>query len=179
MGKLDKLSIFISLALRHKPEAANITLDAHGWADVNELLAGIRATGRDIDRGVLELIVKTDQKQRYSFSPDKTRIRANQGHSVPVDVGLEEVLPPETLYHGTAEQFLIHIWKEGLQPMNRLYVHLSLDRKTAENVGRRHGKPVILAVSSGQMSRDGIKFYRSKNNVWLVKAVSTRYLVRI
>ena len=129
MGKdtKDRLSVFISLVLRHKPDAAGIRLDEHGWADVGELIEGVRATGRTIDLEILEEIVRTDEKQRYSFSADRTLIRANQGHSIPVDVELQETVPPDCLYHGTATRFLESIRREGLKPMSRLYVHLSKD----------------------------------------------------
>ena len=175
MANFDKLSKFISLILRHKPEAANITLDEHGWADVEELLAGINNTGRKINRDILEEIVATDDKQRYSFNGDRTLIRANQGHSIPVDVELKEQEPPEILYHGTADRFMDSIWKEGLKPMGRLYVHLSKDPETALKVGKRHGKAVILKICSGDMYRDGCKFYLSENQVWLTKKVDAKY----
>ena len=176
MGKLDQLSIFISLVLRHKPDEAGIALDEHGWANVEELLAGINNTGRKIDMAVLEEIVETDRKQRYSFSGDKTLIRANQGHSVPVDVELKEAEPPEFLYHGTADRFLKDIMAEGLKPMSRLYVHLSKDMETAVKGGKRHGNPAVLKVCSGRMKEDGIKFYLSENGVWLTKKVEVKYL---
>ena len=176
MGKLDKLSVFISLVLRHKPDAAGITLDEHGWANVQELLDGINNTKRKIDIGSLEEIVRTDNKQRYSFNEDKTLIRANQGHSIPVDVELKEGEPPEFLYHGTADRFIKSIMEEGLKPMSRLYVHLSKDIETANKVGKRHGKPVILKVYSGRMYREGIKFYFSENGIWLTKKVDAKYL---
>ena len=176
MGKLDKLSMFISLVLRHKPDAAGIALDEHGWENVEELLDGINNTGRKMDMGVLEEIVRTDYKQRYSFNEDKTLIRANQGHSIPVDVELKEEGPPEFLYHGTADRFIKAIMEEGLKPMSRLYVHLSKDMETANKVGKRHGNPVILKVHSGQMSREGIQFYLSENGVWLTKKVDVKYL---
>ena len=179
MGKLDKLSVFISLVLRHKPDAAGIILDGHGWANVKELIDGINDTGRKIDMEILEEIVKTDNKQRYSFSEDKTLIRANQGHSIPVDVELKKQEPPEFLYHGTADRFIKAIMKEGLKPMSRLYVHLSKDIETANKIGKRHGKPVILKVHSGQMHKDGIMFYFSENGVWLTKKVDVKYLEKI
>ncbi|MCI8371941.1 MAG: RNA 2'-phosphotransferase [Lachnospiraceae bacterium] len=179
MGKRDKLSVFISLVLRHNPGAAQITLDEHGWADVKELLAGVNNTGRSIDRETLEEIVRTDQKQRYSFSEDHSLIRANQGHSISVDVELKEQEPPEVLYHGTAQRFLDLIRLEGLKPMSRLYVHLSKEIETAAQVGRRHGQAVILQVKSGQMSRDGGKFYLSENGVWLTKRVDVKYLKKL
>lgn len=165
MGKLDKLSVFISLVLRHKPDAANIMLDEHGWADVEKLLVGVNGTGRKIDMNTLEKIVASDNKQRYSFNQDKTLIRANQGHSVPVDVELKEQEPPEFLYHGTATRFLDSIMDEGLKPMSRLYVHLSKDIETALKVGKRHGNSVVLKIYSWNMHKDGYKFYLSENGV--------------
>ena len=171
-------SKYISLILRHKPQTIGITLDEHGWADVKELIAGVNKT-HPLTMEILEQIVAEDEKQRYSFNEDKTLIRANQGHSVPVDVELEEKTPPEILYHGTGEKFVASIDKEGLIPKSRLYVHLSKDLETAKNVGARHGKPVIYEVKSGEMSKDGIKFYQSVNGVWLVKAVPLKYLVKM
>ena len=179
MEKLERLSIFLSLVLRHKPEEGHVTLDEHGWANVEELLTGFRSTGRKIDRDILEEIVATDKKQRYSFSQDKKLIRANQGHSIPVDVELKQKEPPEFLYHGTAEAFLDAINAEGLKPMSRLYVHLSKDIETAIKVGKRHGKPVVLQIHSGEMHRDGQPFYLSENGVWLTKKVESRYFERM
>lgn len=179
MGKLEQLSVFLSLVLRHKPDAAGIALDEHGWANVEELLDGINAAGRKINMEILEEIVKNDKKQRYRFNESKTLIRANQGHSVPVDVELQEKEPPEFLYHGTADRFIKDIMAEGLKPMSRLYVHLSKDIETAEKVGKRHGNPVILRVHSGKMVQDGVKFYISENGVWLTKKVGTQYLEQI
>lgn len=175
MKELDRLSVFISLVLRHKPDEAHVTLDEHGWADVDELLTGIQRTGRKIDRDVLEKIVASDSKQRYSFNQDKTLIRANQGHSIPVDVELKEQEPPDFLYHGTAVRFLDAIGQEGIKSMNRLYVHLSRDVETALKVGKRHGAPAVLKVHSGDMYRDGYKFYLSENGVWLTEKVDTKY----
>ena len=120
MGKLDKLSKFLSLILRHKPEAANLELDEHGWANVEDLIIGINQTGRKINLEILEEIVAADQKQRYSFNADKTLLRANQGHSIPVDVELTEQKPPEFLYHGTADRFLGSIMIEGIKPMSQI-----------------------------------------------------------
>ena len=176
MDKFDRLSVFISLVLRHQPDAAGITLDEHGWADVEELIHGINCTGREINMTILEEIVRTDNKQRYSFNEDKRLIRANQGHSVLVDVELKEQAPPEFLYHGTADRFLKSIMAEGLRPMSRLYVHLAEDIETAVKVGRRHGRPVVLKVSSARMNREGIPFYLSENGVWLTKKVDADYL---
>lgn len=172
---LDGTSKYISLILRHHPEAIGIALDEHGWADVEQLIRGVQRT-RPFDREMLEEIVRTDEKQRYSFSPDGTRIRANQGHSVPVDVELPVAEPPEYLYHGTGQKYVESIDRTGLAPRGRLYVHLSGDVDTAVKVGSRHGEPVVYRVSSGRMKRDGQVFYRSVNGVWLVKAVPVEYL---
>lgn len=173
----QETSRFISLILRHKPETIGIALDEHGWANVEELIEGVSKT-RKLDMETLERIVAEDEKQRYSFNEDKTLIRANQGHSIPVDVELEEVVPPETLYHGTGEKYVASIDAQGLIPKSRLYVHISLDKETARIVGARHGKPVIYEVKSGEMHRDGFKFYRSANGVWLTKEVPVKYLVK-
>ena len=168
---------FISLILRHKPETIGITLDEHGWANVVELIEGVNKT-HPLDMETLERIVAEDEKQRYSFNEDKTLIRANQGHSIPVDVELEETTPPEILYHGTGEKYVSSIDGQGLISKSRLYVHLSADEETACKVGMRHGKPVIYTVKSGEMSRDGFKFYLSVNGVWLTKSVPAKYLVK-
>lgn len=120
-----------------------------------------------------------DDKQRYSFNADRTLIRANQGHSIPMDVELKEQEPPEILYHGTADRFMDSIWKEGLKPMSRLYVHLSKDPETALKVGKRHKKAVVLKICSGDMYRDGCIFYLSENKVWLTKKVGAKYIEMI
>lgn len=168
---LIKISRYISLILRHKPEEIGITLDEHGWANVSELLNGV-----EIDMSTLEQIVSTDDKQRYSFNEDKTLIRANQGHSIPVDVELDEVVPPEYLWHGTGEKYVNDIVNMGLIPKSRLYVHLSSDTDTALTVGRRHGTPVLFRIDASKMHQDGFKFYLSKNGVWLTKYVPVEYL---
>ncbi len=174
---MTSLSRFISLILRHKPYEIGIAVDEHGWADAEELMEGINKTSRyHIDREILEQIVAQDEKQRYSFSDDGRLIRANQGHSIPVDVELSKEEPPEILYHGTGEKSVSAIEAEGLKPMSRLYVHLSKDMEIALKVGRRHGKPVIFKVLAGRMSEDGFAFYVSANGVWLTKAVPVQYL---
>lgn len=174
---LKEIGVFISLILRHKPEVIGITLDKHGWAKVDELINGINASGKySIDMVMLEEIVRTDNKHRYSFNEDKTKIRANQGHSINVDVELKEAVPPEILYHGTGEKYVDSINTEGLKPKSRLYVHLSRDINTAVKVGKRHGKPVVYSVSAGKMQRNGYKFYLSENGVWLTKVVPFEFL---
>ena len=172
---LKETSKYMSLILRHKPETIGITLDEHGWADVDELIDGISRT-QNFNMDILEEIVRTDEKQRYSFNDDKTKIRANQGHSIEVDVELEEKEPPEILWHGTGEKFATSIDNIGLIPKSRLYVHLSKDEETATTVGRRHGKPVLYMVNTREMYKDGFKFFLSKNGVWLTKEVPVRYL---
>ena len=172
-----KLGRFLSLVLRHDPSAAGITLDGHGWADVKELLAGVSRTGRKIDMDTLERIVRENNKQRYSFNEDHTRIRANQGHSLSVDVELREETPPQYLYHGTATRFFPAIQREGIRKMSRQYVHLSGDFQTAMAVGRRHGSPVVITVDAQAMARDGVGFYRSENGVWLCGHVEPKYFV--
>ena len=171
---LTQTSKLISLILRHKPETIGITLDEHGWANVDELIRGV-----NIDLKTLEQIVATDDKQRYSFNEDKTLIRANQGHSIPVDVELEEVQPPEFLWHGTAKKYEYSIYNSGLIPKSRLYVHLSSDVETAVNVGARHGEVLLLRVDAKTMYQDGYKFYLSKNGVWLTKHVPREYLSNV
>ena len=169
-------SKFISLVLRHHPDAAGIALDPHGWADVAALLRGMTKAGFPADADMLEEIVRTDEKQRYSFNEDHTKIRANQGHSVAVDLELKPAEPPELLWHGTASRFLSSIMQEGLKPMSRQYVHLSPDIETAEKVGRRRGKPVILQIDTKRMHADGFLFYRAENGVWLTGSVPVRYI---
>lgn len=175
---LTRISKYISLILRHKPEVIGIKLDAHGWVDANALLAGINKK-YPINRDILEKIVRSDEKQRYTFSEDGTKIRANQGHSIQVDVELALTEPPETLHHGTAQRFVASIEGQGLLPRSRLYVHLSPNQETAEKVGCRHGEPVIYQVDAGQMHRNGYLFYLSANGVWLTKVVPATYLKRL
>lgn len=174
---LKKLSKFLSLILRHKPETIGISLDEHGWANVDELIAGI-GKNNEFNMEILEEIVRTDEKQRYSFNEDRTLIRANQGHSVPVDVELEEMEPPKLLLHGTGKKYVESIDEQGLVSKSRLYVHLSSDEETAVNVGKRHGSPVLYVVKAGEMYQDGYKFYLSRNGVWLTKEVPVKYLVK-
>lgn len=174
---LQKTSKFISLILRHKPEAIGIELDKKGWADVKSLIDGVNKTGKYfLDMKTLENIVRNDEKQRYSFSTDKKKIRANQGHSVKVDVELKKCTPPEYLWHGTAEKYVESINKNGLKPKSRLYVHLSADVATAEKVGSRHGKPVVYRILSGEMHRQGYDFYISENGVWLADFIPVNFM---
>ena len=177
IDRTKNTSKFISLILRHNPGIIGISLDEHGWADVQELIEGINRTGgHAIDLEMLEEIVRTDEKQRYSFNEDHTLIRANQGHSIPVDVELEEKIPPAILWHGTGEKYVSSIDAQGLIPKSRLYVHLSSDEETAIKVGSRHGKPVIYKINCQKMAQDGYRFFLSANHIWLTKAVTPEYL---
>lgn len=172
---LTETSKFISLILRHKPESINIELNEHGWANVTELINGINKT-HPLDMEMLEKIVETDNKHRYSFNQDKTLIRANQGHSIPVDLELESKLPPDILFHGTGIKYVESINNKGLLPKSRLYVHLSKDIETARIVGKRHGQEVVYEIDAKRMYKDGYQFYCSVNGVWLTKMVPIEYL---
>ena len=177
MNKVQK-SKFISLLLRHKPEVINLTLDNNGWANVDELLDKLNKSGYDMNFNELKEIVVTNDKQRFTFNEDETKIRANQGHSINVDLELKEEVPPDVLYHGTATRFLDSILEKGLLKQSRNHVHLSSSKDTALNVGKRYGTPVILIIDAKRMYRDGKKFYLSKNGVWLVDYVAPEYIKR-
>lgn len=173
-----KHSKFLSKVLRHKPGIIGIRLDQNGWVGVEELLHACQQHGVLIDSPTLERIVDTNEKRRFSFSEDDQRIRANQGHSIAVDLNLEPITPPDRLYHGTASRFLGSIHKKGLVKGNRHHVHLSGDPVTARKVGVRHGFPVILLVLAKEMYQDGYTFYQSANGVWLTDFVPVRFLRR-
>lgn len=177
----EEISKFISLILRHKPEVVNIHLDAHGWANVDELITGINTKRPDIhlDASILADIVRTDSKQRYSFNEDRSKIRANQGHSINVDLELSETVPPEVLYHGTAAKSMLNIDKNGILRMSRQFVHLSTDLDTAIKVGSRHGEPVVYEIRAKDMYRTGYKFFLSANNVWLTDYVPVRFINKL
>lgn len=159
----------LAFLLRHDKD---YQFDEHGWREVSDLIANHGYTMELLDE-----IVETNNKKRYEYSEDKSKIRARQGHSVNVDVELKEVIPPDILYHGTAETTLSAIMKEGIIKGSRLHVHLSQTEETALNVGKRHGKPVVLRINAGQMNQDGIKFYLSNNGVWLTEYVSPKYII--
>ncbi len=152
-------------------------LDARGWADVDELLLKANQHGVTLTRDLLQQVVQQNDKQRFAFSADGTRLRANQGHSIKIDLGLEPITPPDQLYHGTATRFVESIRKQGLLHGKRDYVHLSPDEATARQVGARHGEPIVLVVTAGKMHAAGFIFYRAANGVWLTQRVPSEYLV--
>lgn len=170
------ISKFLSLVLRHKPQQIGLQLDAHGWADVDELITRCNAHHIALNFELLEEIVVTNDKQRFAFNADLTKIRANQGHSIAVDLALQLVQPPEKLYHGTVAEFIEAIKANGLQKMSRQHVHLSSDEATAVKVGSRRGKPVILTVDAGAMHEAGFLFYLSENGVWLTDHVPATFI---
>ena len=174
---LTQSSKFLSLILRHEPAKFGVALDEAGWADVEGLLQACRRHGRDIDRALLQQIVATNDKKRFSFDETGTRIRANQGHSVEVELGYAPAVPPALLYHGTATRFVAAIRAEGLKKMARHHVHLSADEATARAVGQRHGKPAVLVIDAGAMVSDGFSFFPSANGVWLVDHVPATFIV--
>jgi putative RNA 2'-phosphotransferase len=171
-----KLSKFLSLILRHQPEAVGLTLEENGWISVNKLIEACAKNGRIFTRTELEEVVATNEKKRFAFDESGTKIRANQGHSVDVEIEFEEKIPPKLLYHGTAEKNLGIIYEQGLSKMKRHHVHLSGDVETALKVGSRHGKPVIFQINTEVMSAENFKFYVSANNVWLIDEVPPRFL---
>ena len=179
--KNDDVSLgrFISLVLRHQPSAAGITLDNEGWADTDKLIKGVCATGRKLDTETLERIVRENNKKRYSFNEDKSKIRANQGHSIDVEIKMTESVPPDVLYHGTAVSFLESIKEKGILKMSRQYVHLSKDAETAVNVGKRHGRPVVLVIDTAAMHADGYVFRISDNGVWQSEDIPFSYVKEI
>jgi putative RNA 2'-phosphotransferase len=173
----QQISKFLSLVLRHQPQAAGLQLDPQGWVEVDQLLAQFQRRGWPLDRPRLEQVVATDNKQRYAFDASGQRIRANQGHSVTVDLALEPQVPPAVLYHGTAQRFLASIQQSGLLPQSRQHVHLSAEVETALKVGSRHGQPVVLQVNAAAMHQAGQVFYQAANGVWLTGLVAPHYLV--
>jgi len=172
-----RISKRLSRHLRHDPAGLGLTLAPGGWVPVEELLAALARSRMPIRRAELDEVVAHCAKQRFSFDETGTLIRANQGHSVPVDLELPDAPPPETLYHGTATRFLPAIWIEGLRPMTRHAVHLSENRETAAKVGARHGKPAVLRVKATEMAAQGHTFQRSDNGVWLTEAVPPAFLI--
>jgi len=173
---LTTISKFLSLALRHQPEKIGLQLDGNGWANLDELIEKMNAKSLAVDMAMIETVVATNDKKRFIFNENKTSIRANQGHSIEVELNLQPTVPPAILYHGTAEKFLPSILQNGLQKQSRQHVHLSGATDTAKNVGSRHGKPVVLTIDTKAMHEEGFVFYLSENKVWLTDAVPVQYI---
>lgn len=171
-----ELSKFLSFILRHSPEAIGLTLDVQGWAVIDDMVEKARLAGRDFSRNDLLRVVQSSDKKRFSISEDGLHIRAVQGHSITVDLGLQPKKPPEVLYHGTAMRFVSAILREGLVPKSRQHVHLSVDESSARIVGQRHGAPTIFIVNALRMHLMGFLFYLSENGVWLTDHVPPEFL---
>lgn len=169
---LVKTSKHLSKVLRHDPGSVGLTLDAAGWVSVSNLLSAMRLSMEN-----LEQVVEDNNKKRFEFNEDKTRIRASQGHSVDVDLGYEAKVPPETLFHGTSTDLIPILYKEGLKKMGRHHVHLSVDFPTAQVVARRRPNPIVITVLAGEMHRKGFEFYLSTNGVWLTDIVPINFLM--
>ena len=178
MEEARKKSIgkFLSLILRHEPSKIGIQLDANGWADIEELIQKCGKYRVSFTRKELEEIGATNNKKRYSLNDDQTKIRANQGHSIAVDLEFTPQEPPAFLYHGTADRFLPSIYSEGIKKMSRQHVHLSQDKETAIAVGSRHGRVVVLTILAGKMQEEGLLFYCSANGVWLTDYIDPKYI---
>ena len=174
--ELRRASKYLALRLRHKPHEAGLAMSPDGWVEVEALLHAAAGDGVAIGLDELRLVVATNSKQRYELDGTGRRIRARQGHSVEVDLGLEAGMPPDALYHGTVRRFLDQILSEGLRPMGRQHVHLAADPATAVEVGRRRGAPVLLVVRAGRMVASGYAFWRSSNGVWLTLAVPPEFV---
>jgi putative RNA 2'-phosphotransferase len=173
---LVKVSKFMSLVLRHKPEQIGLALDREGWAGLDELIERARTHGMLLTREIIVEVVRTSDKQRFALDEARERIRANQGHSVEVDLGLELVEPPLVLFHGTSKASVASIREAGLHAGRRQHVHLSPDQETARKVGSRHGAPVVLRIDAAAMHAAGHPFFRSTNGVWLTDSVPTEFI---
>ena len=174
--RLVRHSKLLSLVLRHKPETIGLQLDEGGWVPIAELIASAAEHGHPLSDELIREVVATNDKQRFALSEDGLRIRANQGHSVDVDLGLEAAEPPEVLFHGTATRYLESIRRHGLRPGSRQHVHLSPDETTAVRVGSRHGKPVVLRIATARLRRAGQAFFLAANGVWLTSSIDPAFI---
>lgn len=172
----QKISKLLSFVLRHRPDRLGLTLDPQGWVAISDLLEALHKDGKIITLRQLQQVVAENDKQRFTIDPTQQRIRANQGHSIPIDLALEPTTPPAVLYHGTAKRYMPSIQQKGLLKGTRQHVHLSVDQNTAYKVGSRHGKPIILVVDTTAMLADQYLFYCSENGVWLIDHVPAQYL---
>jgi len=173
--EITNISRFMSLVLRHQPEKIGLTLDAQGWTSVTDLIEKMQKAGKKLDFPLLEEVVANNNKKRFAFNEDKSRIRASQGHTIEIELGYEPQEPPELLYHGTAFKHIASILQKGILKGDRHHIHLSKDRETALNVGTRHGKPVLLIIKAKRMFNEGIPFFCSENGVWLTEYIHPKY----
>ena len=172
-----RISKFMALVLRHKPELIGIIMNSEGWVNLDDFIRKLNIYKHfNVNKETVNIIIKNDEKQRYALSSDGSMIRANQGHSVDINLNLKPEMPPFILYHGTVHKYLEKIKKEGLRPMSRQFIHLSLDKKTAENVGKRRGIPVVLTVNARDMYTAGYNFYQSENKIWMTKTIPIEYI---
>lgn len=171
-----KISKYLSYVLRHRPEAIGLSLDNQGWADLAELIDLSNRAGTRLTEALVRDVVARNDKQRFAINADGDKIRANQGHSLNVDLGLIPQAPPQTLYHGTTTRFVDSIRRSGLMPRHRHYVHLSPDTDTAATVGARRGEPVVLKIKAGSMVDSGHRFYLSENGIWLTEHVPVEFI---
>ena len=176
--KRIRCSKFLALILRHQPESVGLTLEPEGWAPLDDVLAACRRKNRGLTRSELDELLALDEKKRYSLDETRTKIRANQGHSTAVELTFEERTPPTLLYHGTVDRFLASIFEQGLMPGSRHHVHLTENLETAQKVGARRGKPMILTINAEAMAQAGHRFYISDNDVWLAETVPPEFMSR-
>lgn len=170
------LSKFLSLVLRHDPAVVGLSLDRGGWLDVGALISGAKQAGVSLDLELLRQVVDRGDKKRFTLSEDGLRVKANYGHSIAVDLGLEPCAPPDVLFHGTARHLVESIRTEGVVRGGRHYVHLSSDEATALGVGKRHGEPVVLRIGAHLMHDDGYQFFLSESGIWLTRNVPPQYV---
>lgn len=175
-NRLTRTSKFLSYVLRHNPDALDLDLDPGGWADVDTLIERARAQGRVLSRSRIRAVIAAGEKTRFALSGDESKIRANYGHSIDVDLDLTPTAPPDHLYHGTAQSALSSIQSEGLRPQSRQYVHLSPTPAEAKAVGQRHGTPVVLLIDAPALHEDGFTLYRTTHSVWLTRLVPPRFI---
>jgi len=176
--KTLNISKYLSYILRHNPGDIGLELDQAGWANMPELISKANDKGKALSDELIQLVVETCDKQRFAISSCGQLIRANQGHSIEIDLGLPPKEPPALLYHGTAEKFIDSIEEEGLTQRQRHHVHLTENINTAQSVGSRYGKPILLSIDTLAMAKAGLQFFQSANGVWLTDEVPPKYLSR-
>ena len=174
---IEKISKYFSFILRHKPEAIGLKLDSEGWANVTDLID--KTTDFDLTKEIVDIVVETNDKQRFKLNSNKAKIKANQGHSISIDFNLEALEPPDSLFHGTAERFIESINLSGLKKQKRHHVHLTESISVAKSVGRRYGQFVLLKVDAKRMHDEGFSFFKTENNVWLVEEVPSEYIKKV